>query len=240
MQDHNTSGLECSESSREDTANIGCSALRETGQNEDSADDDREVGAYSTENCGQARRRVVLDEHARHTEGMAEHVPTVMKTVRIDRSKMVVDKSVQLSTKRELRHAKAELVRLTAHVTLLNKLDDRLECEFIELKVTVSTFDMKDRDATRDNVHYFFCSSQNRQTVMHSVGEVHSILNEEGVQLMFHSCFTNFYERMFISQNIQLLKPRGYPSFGSAWTQPSTWKTKDKRGNKLVGLHCQY
>lgn len=48
--------------------------------------------------------------------------PAVMQTVRIFRSKMAVEMDVRVTTKRVLVDAKAEVVHIKPHVTLLNKL----------------------------------------------------------------------------------------------------------------------
>lgn len=46
--------------------------------------------------------------------------------MRIDHSKMVMNKDVWVVPKEELGHAKAELVFLDAHVVLLENCNDRL------------------------------------------------------------------------------------------------------------------
>lgn len=195
VQDHDTSGLECNESAMTDTANVGSSALRVTKQNEYSVGDDGKPGSYSTGNNVQGRCPVGFTEDARHRSHTILDAPEVMQTVCMERSKMVVEKDVSAATEGELCRAK-EVVRLEAHVAILKKCNDLLEHEFTELKVTVSTFRMKYREANTGNRYSVFHFARNRRAVMHCMDEMHSICKEI-FQLTFHPCFTELYRSMF-------------------------------------------
>lgn len=134
VEDHNTSGIACNEGALTETANVGSSALRVTQKNEDSAGDELEPGAYTIGNGSQGRRSVGFDQDGRHRAGTNGDGAVVLRTVRIDCYKMAVDKNLWVT---KLGRAKAEVVRLEAHVVLLNSCNDRLECDLNELKVTV-------------------------------------------------------------------------------------------------------
>lgn len=74
-----------------------------------------------------------------------------MLTVLIYSYKMVLNTDVWVTTKGELGRAGMEVVRLDAHVVLFRKFNDPLERECNELNVIMSTFHMKDSEATTDN-----------------------------------------------------------------------------------------
>ena len=125
-----------------------------------------------------------------------------VRTVQLDRAEMVVEKDAWVAVKGELGRAKSELVRLDAHVALLNKCNDRLERECEELKATVTTLRMKNKDRGRttsalDNTSSVFRVGRYRRQMGYNSEELHGMFKEEGVQLTFHPCFVEVYMRMF-------------------------------------------
>jgi len=125
-----------------------------------------------------------------------------VRTVQLDRADMVIEKDAWVSVKGELGRAKSELVRLDAHVALLNKCNDRLERECEELKATVATLRLKNKDretatATVDNASSVFRAGRYRRQMGYNSEELHGMFKDEGVQLTFHPCFVEVYMRMF-------------------------------------------
>lgn len=99
MQEKETSGLPCNKTSLTGTANIGFSVLRVIGQNEDIAYSDEEPGAYSIANDGQRRCLLGFSADETFLGRPTKESPTVIQTVRINLSKMVMDKDVCVRNK---------------------------------------------------------------------------------------------------------------------------------------------
>lgn len=92
MSDNDTSEIACNERALTETENFSSIFLIVKRHNEDSADDDDEIGSYSTANDIQEPCSIGFAEDIRHREQRTREKAEVMQTVGIESSKMVVDK----------------------------------------------------------------------------------------------------------------------------------------------------
>ena len=197
QEDETPPQLQCSEGAITGTADVGVNRDRGGGIERDcDRGDDRPSSSRrgkaippSPTNSGTGRiTEVPHRENIADDNEEAQLVPP--PTVNVDRQTWI-------SMKGQLGRANAEIIRLDGHVALLNRCNDRLEKECLDLRAKLTTLQTKERPDFIDSEQSLFRASRRRANAVLDVDELQQVFTREGVQLAIQPCFAEIYARMF-------------------------------------------
>lgn len=90
--------------------------------------------------------------------------------------------------KGELGRKSSSVRCLDAHVSLVSKLNSRLERENGEKKRVIATLRLHSHETVGKGTHSIFCSTRTSRTILNNISSIHDEFKIEGIRLSFHAC----------------------------------------------------